>query len=308
MDLEKYYRVYSNYLRDEYGQKVYKLPLNIPCTCPNRDGSKDTKGCIFCGASGSGYELLSEENSITSQLEQNSELIKKKYKAEKFIGYFQSFSNTYLPFEDFKKYINEAIVFDGIVELSISTRPDAITEEQLEFLSEIQNKEKISITIELGLQSSNDNTLKILNRHHTVEDFKVATDLIHKYGIKVCAHLIIDLPWDNTEDILNLSKLINETKCEFVKIHSLYVEKDTELEKMYNNGLRLLSSDDFIDRSILFLENLNPNIVIERLVGRIPEENSVFANWNRSWWIIRDQLVEKMNINNTYQGKNYKDE
>ncbi len=306
MDLNSLYRVYSKHLKEEFGEKVYKLPVNIPCTCPNRDGTKGIGGCIFCGAVGSGFELLDENLSVTNQLKSNSELIRRKYKANKFIAYFQSFSNTYLDFDRFKNYMTEASQFDGIVEIAISTRPDCISQEQLEFLEQLKKDTGVEITIELGLQSSNNKTLEILNRKHSVEDYIEAAKKIKKHGFKLSTHVIVDLPWDLTEDILELAQLLNEVDTDYVKIHSLYVEKGTKLEQMYRNGLKLLSSEEFINRAILLLENLNPGIIIERLIGRIPEENCVYANWNTSWWKIRDQLIDKMIQTNSYQGKNYK--
>lgn len=308
MDLNSLYRVYSTYLKNKYGQKVYKLPVNIPCSCPNRTGLKDTRGCIFCGASGSGYELLDPSQTVTNQLDLNSQFIRKKYKANKFIAYYQSFSNTFLNINDFKKYMTEGANYPEVVELSISTRPDCIYEEQLDFLAKLKKEKNVDITIELGLQSSNNKTLEILNRHHSVEDYIKSSKLIHDYGLEVCTHVISDLPWDSNKDILNLSHLLNKTGSEFLKVHSLYVEKNTKLEEMYRNGLELLDSDTFINRTILLLEHINPNMVIERLIGRIPEENSVIANWHQSWWKIRDQLVDKMVLENKYQGKEFKHE
>ncbi len=305
MDLNEIYRVYSTYLKNKYGQKVYKLPVNIPCSCPNRDGRKGTQGCIFCGGSGSGFELLSENLSVSEQLLKNKELIQRKYKANKFIAYFQSFSNTYLNFDLFKRFMTEAAQFDNIIELSISTRPDCIEYKHIDFLNNLKEKTNTNITIELGLQSSNNKTLQILNRQHTVEDYINSAQLIKNNGLDLCTHIISDLPWDSKEDIVNLANLLNETQTDFLKVHSLYVERGTVLEKLYNNGLELLSSNDFIERTILLLELLNPNIVIERLIGRIPEKNCVYANWQQSWWKIRDLMIETMVKNSNFQGRRY---
>ena len=305
MDLNEIYRVYSTYLKNKYGQKVYKLPVNIPCSCPNRDGRKGTQGCIFCGGSGSGFELLSENLSVSEQLLKNKELIQRKYKANNFIAYFQSFSNTYLNFDLFKRFMTEAAQFDNIIELSISTRPDCIEYKHIDFLNNLKEKTNTNITIELGLQSSNNKTLQILNRQHTVEDYINSAQLIKNNGLDLCTHIISDLPWDSKEDIVNLANLLNETQTDFLKVHSLYVERGTVLEKLYNNGLELLSSNDFIERTILLLELLNPNIVIERLIGRIPEKNCVYANWQQSWWKIRDLMIETMVKNSNFQGRRY---
>lgn len=305
MELESLYRTYSHHLKTKYGQKVYKLPVNIPCSCPNRDGTKGKNGCIFCGESGSGFELLDQKLSVTEQLNQNKAFIQKKYKANSFIAYYQSFSNTYLNFDLFKKFMLEGASFPDVVELSISTRPDCIQDHQLDYLSELKNKYNTNITLELGLQSANNKTLSILNRGHTLEDYIHSANRIHEYGFNLTTHVISDLPWDTEEDIFNLSQVLNETESDYLKIHSLYVEKNTELEKMYINGLKLLDADQYINRTIMLLENIHPEMVIQRLIGRVPESESVIANWHQSWWKIRDQLVERMIESNSFQGKYY---
>lgn len=302
---ESFYRVYSNYLKDKYGEKVYKLPVNIACSCPNRDGTKGVGGCIFCGAKGSGNELLSQTLSVSEQLRRNRERIEKKYKAHRFIAYYQSFSNTYLDFERFKEYMREGAAFDGVLGLAISTRPDCVENRHLEYLCALRDEYDLEITLELGLQSSNDKTLEILNRGHSVKDYLEASERIKSFGLSLCTHLISDLPWDNRDDIKRAGELINTADSDFLKIHSLYIEKDTELERMYKNGLKLLESKDYIERTILLLETINPNVVIERLIGRVPEEDSYLSNWHRSWWIIRDQLLEEMKERKTYQGRRY---
>lgn len=298
------YRPYSEFLKQRYGEKVYKLPVNIPCSCPNRDGTRGTGGCIFCGASGSGYELLDGSLSVASQLEKNAGYIGKRYKAGKFIAYFQSFTNTWLPDRDFIQYMKEAAVFPNVVGISVSTRPDSISREKMMFMQELQAS-GTDVTVELGLQSSNDRTLEILNRGHTVGEYLETAERIREAGLDLCTHLITDLPWDSDEDVLSSAKLVNRFGGH-VKCHSLYVEKGTVLADLYTSGqVRLLTAEDFQRRTIGLLAHLRPDIVIDRLVGRIPEENCLAANWNSSWWKIRDSLVEAMNSSGIYQGSLY---
>ena len=159
-----------NNLKEKYGEKVYKLPVNIPVTCPNRDGTVGYGGCIFCGEEGAGFETLSNSLSVVRQLKTNMDYIRKKYNAHKFISYFQNFSNTYLPLEQFKKYIREACLED-IVEISISTRPDCINDQYLFFLDEIRHEKNVEISIELGLQTVNYHSLLKINRGHTLAEF-----------------------------------------------------------------------------------------------------------------------------------------
>lgn len=297
------YRIYSQYLREKYGEKVYKIPINLPVTCPNRDGVLDVGGCIFCGDEGAGFENLDNTMSVIEQLDTNIEYISKRYKAKKFIAYFQNFTNTYLPLEEFKKYIYAACRKD-IVEIAISTRPDCIKEEYLSFLKEINEEKNIDICIELGLQSVNYHTLKKINRGHTLAEFIDAVINIKKYGFGSCVHMILNFPWDNEEDVVEGAKIISALGIEQVKLHSLYVLKNTIMGKMYqNNEFEMVSLEEYINRVIIFLEYINPDIVVQRLVGRAPKEDTLFCNWDTSWWKVKDGIDEKMERIDSYQGK-----
>lgn len=296
------YNVYSQYLKEQYGEKVYKIPINLPVTCPNRDGTIARGGCTYCGEIGAGFESLSNNISVEEQVNTNIEYIGEKYKANKFIAYFQNFTNTYLPLNLFKKYIRAAC-HDKVVELSISTRPDCIREEYLLFLQKISKEKDIKITIELGLQTVNYHTLEKINRGHTLAEFIDAVLRIKKYGFKICCHLILNLPWDNETDVLESAKILSALNIEYIKLHSLYIEKKTIMGEQYTRGeIRLITKDEYVDRVILFLEYLSPDIVIQRLIGRAPEETTLFMNWNTSWWKIRDEIIEEMHKRSTFQG------
>lgn len=298
------YNVYSDYLKDRFGEKVYKLPIKLPLTCPNRDGCVGIGGCIFCGEEGGSFENLSSEISVKEQVMKNKEYISKRYKANKFISYFQNFTNTYMPIEEFKKVVEESIVED-IVGISISTRPDSINEEYLQYLSEIKERYDLEITMEIGLQTVNYHTLYKINRGHTLAEFIDSILLCKKYGIRTCAHLILNLPWDDEKDVMECAKVISALRVDEVKLHALYILEGTTLGRMYNEGkISIISKDEYIERVILFLEYLNDNIIVQRIIGRAPEENSLFVNWNESWWKIRDSIVEEMEIRESYQGKN----
>lgn len=300
------YRPYAAYLKETYKEKVYKLPVNLNATCPNRDGTKGTGGCIFCGAAGSGSELLSADLSVSAQLSKNSAYIARRYKAKKFIAYFQSFSNTYLPEPRFEAAMEEAARFENVVELAISTRPDCVRPETLEFLTALGRERGVKITIELGLQSANEKTLKILNRGHTLDDYFECAARIKEAGLLLCTHFITDLPWDSPDDVVASARAANRAGSDSVKCHALYVEKGTRLEKLYRAGLALCSKEAYTERTIAFLEHLNPQTVIGRLIGRVPEADSVTANWNESWWKVRDEMLEKMRKEGRYQGRLYK--
>ena len=267
------YRKISDFLREKFGEKVYKLPVKLDLTCPNRDGTCGVGGCIFCGEEGGSFE--NNFGSVRDQLLKNKELIKNKYKANKYIAYFQNFTNTYMPFEDFKRVIEESLI-EGVVGISISTRPDYLPKRHLDYLEEL-NKNYF-VTVEIGLQTPNYHSLKKLNRGHGLSEFIDAALKLKKRNLNVLG--------------------IDE-----VKIHALYILKDTALGKMYERGeIETISLDDYKKKVILFLRNLKDDIIVERIIGRAPYENSLFCNWNTSWWKIRDDIIEVMHENGYTQG------
>lgn len=303
MTLVKPYYSYSTYLQEKYGTKVYKLPIKLNnITCPNRDGKLGYGGCIFCSESGGSFENVSSTNSIRDQLRINKAYISEKYKANKFVAYFQNFTNTYMDDEIFFDYINQCKLED-IVSISISTRPDSISESKLEFLESFQKDNAIDITIELGLQTVNYHILRKLNRGHGLSEFIDVMQRIKKHNLRSCVHIIIGLPWEDDLDIKETAKILNVLGVDEVKVHSLYIVKDTILAKMYESGqIKPVEYVDFERRIILFLRHLDKNIVIQRLLGRVPEEDSVFCNWGKSWRKIHDEIITKMNYNRIVQG------
>ena len=292
------YRKYSDFLREKFGEKVYKLPVKLDLTCPNRDGTCGMGGCIFCGEEGGSFE--NNFGTVREQILKNKDHIKNKYKANKYIAYFQNFTNTYMPFEDFKRVIEESLIED-VVGVSISTRPDYLPKKHLDILEEL-NKNYF-VTVEIGLQTPNYHSLKKLNRGHGLSEFIDAALKLKKRNLNVCTLIIIGLPWDDDLDILECAKILNVLVIDEVKIHALYILKDTALGKMYERGeIDPISLDDYKKKVILFLRNLKDDIIVERIIGRAPYENSLFCNWNTSWWKIRDDIIEVMHENGYTQG------
>jgi len=299
------YNKFSDYLKNRYGTKVYKLPLNLPVTCPNRDGNIGSEGCIFCGEEGAGFENLSSEMSVSEQLQRNEKYIGSKYGSQKFIAYFQNYSNTYLPFDVFARNISEACT-DNIAAIYISTRPDCISDRYMDYLGQIKFEKGIDIVLELGLQTVNYHTLKKLNRGHTLAEFIDAVLRIKKHNLEVCAHYITDLPMDAIDDVVEGAKIISALGVSQVKCHSLFILKNTGLEKKFLSGkVQPVSMDEFVDRTIAFLEHLDPEIVVQRLIGRAPADRTVFCNWSTSWWKIQDLIEATMTDRNAFQGKNF---
>ncbi len=296
------YNTYSSYLKNKFGEKVYKLPISLPLTCPNRDGTLGENGCIYCGEEGGSFENLSSSMSVKQQLNKNMEYIGNRYKAKKFIAYFQSFTNTYLPFDDFKYAIEESIE-DNIVGISISTRPDCINDQHLEYLANLKEEKNLEITIELGLQTVNYHSLRKINRGHTLGEYLDAGLAIKKHGLRNCTHLILNLPWDDKIDTIENAKFLSALGVDEIKLHGLYIVEGTSLGEMYKRDeISLISKEEYMERVILFLEYLDPEIVIQRIIGRAPEGNVLFVNWNQSWWKIRDEIVGLMESRNTKQG------
>lgn len=297
------YNTYSEYLKRRYGEKVYKLPIGLPVTCPNRDGACGTQGCTFCGEIGAGYENLPASMTVKDQINANRAHISPKYKAEKFIAYFQNFSNTYLPPDQLKHYVQQACQPD-IVSIALATRPDCVNDQYLEMLSGIGREQGKDISLELGLQTVNYHSLVQVNRGHTLAEFIDAVLRIKKYKIDVCAHLILNLPWDNRIDVIENAKILSALGVEQVKLHALYIVKGTVMAEMYQRGeLQLISKEEYVQRVVTFLEYLHPQIVVQRLIGRAPQSNTLFTNWQTGWWKIRDDIEKMLEAQDSRQGK-----
>ena len=300
---EARYQIYSQYLKKKFGEKVYKISVNLPGTCPNRDGTLGLGGCIFCDEEGSGFEGLDNTLSIDQQIQENKAFFKRRFGVSKFIAYFQSFTNTYLPLEEFKKNMLAAASDEDVIGISISTRPDCIEDSYLDFLKELQVEKNIDINIELGLQTVNYHTLNKINRGHTLAEFIDAVLRIKAHGFETVAHIILNLPGDTMDDVIENAKVLSALGVDQVKLHSLYIVKGTKLGDLYEEGeIDLISLDDYIERVITFIEYLDPGIIIQRLLGKGPQKTLLFCNWDTSWWAIKDRIELNLFQRNIYQG------
>ncbi|OON95920.1 MAG: TIGR01212 family radical SAM protein [Epulopiscium sp. Nele67-Bin005] len=296
------YKRYATHLKNKYGDKVYKVPINLDVTCPNRDGNCSSGGCTFCGDIGVGYEMLDVAQNIKSQIDKNIEFMKKRYKAKYFIPYLQNYSNTYMPIEKFCNIL-EQLEHPDFVGISVSTRPDCIHPAYLEALEDYRQKTNYDICIELGLQTVNYHSLEKINRGHGLAEFIDAVLQIKQYNFEIGVHLILNLPWDNEVDVIENAKMMSALKVNYVKLHALYILKDTPMGKQFADGnLDLITEEEYKERVILFLRYLNEDIIIQRIIGRVPEEFSLFANWGSSWWKIHDDIIAKMQQENWVQG------
>lgn len=296
------YNVYSTYLKERYGEKVYKLPISIPDTCPNRDGTLGTRGCAFCGSIGAGYENLPADMTIQRQIEANIAHIQPKYKANKFIAYFQNFTNTYIRPDVFRQYLIEACRPD-IVGIAVATRPDCVNTTYFDIMAEIKETYGVDILVEFGLQTVNYKTLQKINRGHTLAEYIDAMMMIQAYPFRNCTHVILDLPWDTMEDVVETAKIISALPTHEIKLHALYIIKNTVMADWYKAGeIQLISAEEYVDRVVTFLEYTRTDIVFQRLIGRAPKEATEFANWGMGWWKIRDMIDAELVRRDTRQG------
>ena len=304
--MAKYYK-YSNYLKDKYGAKTYKLPVNLILTCPNRDGILGTGGCAYCGAEGASFEEASN-TPVKEQLLELKDPIADKYNAEQFIAYFQNFTNTYLPLDKLLDNISQALEVDDIVEVALATRPDCISREYAAAIDNLvkETESEVNINLELGLQSVNYHTLKDINRGHTLAEFIDAVNIAKEYSFDVGVHLILNLPGDDMLDVIESAKLVSALGVDNVKLHALYIREDTEFGRQYKEGkLEMISLEEYINRVINFLEYLDPNIGVQRLLGKAPQEGTLFVNWDYNYSEINNLILAEIEKRNSYQGKRF---
>lgn len=300
---KQYYYAYSQYLKDKYGEKVYKLPVNLPVSCPNR---KEGRGCLFCADAGTGFEAKNSSVSVCNQMNASRKKVEKRYHAHKFIAYFQNYTNTFLPLERLLSYMEEAASMEDVVEISLSTRPDCIRQEYLEAFDEFRQSTGIEVSIELGLQTVNYHTLAHMNRGHGLAEFLDAVLRIAPYHFPVCVHMILNLPGDTIEDAKESARILSALPITMVKLHSLYIPKESGLYEMYERGeIEICSKEEYLNRLAEFIALLRPNITVERLFSRIPEKDSAFSNWGNSWWKLTDEWKALMEERQYVQGVNY---
>ncbi|MGA2936152.1 MAG: TIGR01212 family radical SAM protein [Syntrophobacteraceae bacterium] len=297
------YRDYSSYLRETFGCRVQKISLDAGLGCPNRDGIVGRGGCIYCNEKGSGTGAARFAG-ILEQIRAGKERLAAKYKAKKFIAYFQSFSNTYAPLPKLAALYDQALSDPDVVGLSIGTRPDCVTDQTLDYLAVLG--ENHLIWLEYGLQSAKDETLERIRRGHSVADFIDAVKRTRARKIPVCAHVILGLPAENTEDMLRTARFLALQDVQAVKIHLLYVIRGTTLDEMYSSGAySSLSREGYAAAVGEFLALLPPHIIIQRLTGDPHPEELVSPAWaldkQRNLQAVRAYMEEK----GLYQGKNY---
>ena len=293
----------SEFLKNKFGERVLKICIDGNFTCPNRDGSLSYEGCIFCSERGSGEHLKSRK-SISNQIHEYF-LSERSMRANKFIVYFQNFSNTYDSLENLRIKYASALIDDRIVGLAIATRPDCINEEIASLLQEFSKK--YYVFVELGLQSSNELTGILINRGYSNSQFTNAVNILNKYNIDVVTHLMVGLPGEEFDDIKQTVNFINSHNLQGLKIHCTYVIKNTKLANMYySNKYTPISLEFYLNCLEYILTHISPNIIIHRISGDAPKNLLIAPDWNlHKKWILNG-IDKKLRNNNLYQGIYYK--
>lgn len=299
------YYTYPQFMRRFFSERIQKISVNPGFSCPNRDGKISRGGCTFCNNQSFSPEYcLHGTSSITAQIQQGKQFFAHKPNYQKFIVYFQSYSNTYAPIERLEQCYNEALSVEGVVGLAIGTRPDCVSQEVLELLAELSKKH--FILLELGVESTHDKTLQAINRGH---DFACSVDAIqraHRMGILTAAHLILGLPLESREQILESADKMAHLPIDMIKLHQLQIIKNTPMAVQYQNNpdsIPLFSYPQYIDLCIDFMERLRPTICIERFVSQSPAQWRIAPNWQLKNYEFVHKLEKRIKERGAFQGR-----
>ena len=299
-DSKRYYP-FGQHLKEVFGEKVCKITVDAGFTCPNRDGKAGKGGCIYC-SEGSHYLPSQYRNlPVSEQLTSSIVRIRNKFNINKFIAYFQAYSNTYAPADKLEKLYNEALSVDEIVGLSIGTRSDCLSNKTLDLLQEYA--EKTYLWLEIGLQSIHDRTLKLINRGHTFEQFMNTVRRAKGRGFKICTHVILGLPGESSNDMMKTAKAVGESGIDGIKLNHLHILKGTPLEKIYlNKEFNLLDENTYVNLVCDFLECLPHDIIIQRLVGDAPKDRLIAPFWTSNKLDVINAIDKEMERRESYQG------
>ena len=300
----KRYNLFSSYLKKKINKKVYKVTLDAGFSCPNRDGTLSSSGCIFCDDSGSFSQAHSNKLDVEKQLEVGMETLKKRFKAKKFLSYFQAYSNTYKPVDKLKLLYDKALTPDDVVGLSIGTRPDCVDDEKLDLIASYSKTKEV--WLEFGLQSANDKTLKMINRGHDYKCFENAYLKAKDRNINVCVHVILGLMNETYDEIMYTAKTLAKLNVDGIKFHMLCVLKNTQLEKIYNkNKFELLNEDEYVNLVCDFLEVLPPTTTIHRIAGNGLNKLLIEPHWIMNKFETLNKIDRTLEKRNSYQGMKY---
>lgn len=302
---DKRYHTWNYHLRQTFGKKIFKLPLDAGFTCPNRDGHISRTGCIYCSSRGSGDFAGDATYNLQGQYEQTKEMMHKKWPNASYIAYFQAFTNTYAPVEQLRTVYEQALSFPGVIGLSIATRADCLPDEVLDLLSELNKK--TYLWVELGLQTVHNHTAKLINRGHSYETFLDGLYKLQARQIRTCVHIIYGLPNETSEEMLETANCIAQLPIQGVKIHLLHVLKHTPLASYYaKSPFPILDSRSYVNLVVDTLERLPKEVVIHRLTGDGPRDLLIAPLWSLKKWELLNAFDQELQKRSTEQGDKYR--
>ena len=300
------YLNYNQVLKSEFAGRVQKISVNAGFTCPNRDGSKGTGGCTYCNNQTFSPEYCKPTNTVSEQISEGIAFFHHKYQAQLYLAYFQSYTNTYDSLEKLKAIYEEALAFPNVVGLVIGTRPDCVNDELLDYFAGLARK--YYVMIEYGVESTNDNTLKFINRGHDFACAEFAVRETAKRGIRTGAHIILGLPNEDRDTILSHADKLSKLPVDTLKIHQLQLVRGTKMAQQYAGHpewFHLYTADEYIDLAIDFLERLNPSIAVERFVSQSPKELLLAPEWGLKNFEFTAKIEKRLKLRDTWQGKLY---
>ena len=303
-DKNKRYHTWNYYLRQKFGEKIFKVSLNAGFTCPNVDGTLGYGGCIYCSREGSGDFAGNPNDNLRKQFDEIKTMMLKKWPNAKYIGYFQAFTNTYAPLEVLKERYETVLGFEDVIGLSISTRPDCLPDDVVDYLAELN--ERTNLWVELGLQTIHDETSDIINRGHTYQDFLDGFKKLKDRNIKTVVHIINGLPGENKEMMMQTAKAVADMGADGIKIHLLHIIKDTPLRDFLNNGQIVpMEQEEYINLVCDQLEILPEEMVIHRLTGDGKRDELLAPLWSLKKWEVLNRIDDEMKRRGTFQGSKY---
>lgn len=301
----KRYHTLNYHLRETFGQKVFKVPLDAGFTCPNRDGTRGRGGCLFCSPHGSGDFAGDRRLSLSEQFQQVRGLLHRKWPQALYIAYFQAFTNTYASVSRLRELYYSVLKEAGVVGISIATRPDCLPDDVLRLLTELN--ESTYLWVELGMQTVHEGTARAMNLGYSLSDVEDAVRRLKNQGIRVCLHIILGLPGETREMMLETARHVAGMNVQGIKIHLLHVMKNTGLEKMYLEGqFRCLERDEYIKLVADILEILPPEMIVHRVTGDSPREALVAPQWSLKKWEILNDIDRELERRDSWQGKYYR--